>query len=161
MNPILQQTASSDETISSAAEFFHLFDIGKLFARSARSKKGIPAFKILQFLFALVFLKKSFFEMMREKSLPWSKDSFYRFLSAEPFVALLFRPLLCEQEGRLKFGRGVPEKLLGFRACRGTKYTNQRDEGFLYCLTEHIASNKITRNIKPIQRTLLRISGTF
>lgn len=82
MNPILQQLSSDDDTLSSsAAEFFHTFDVGRLFTRSARSKKGVGAFKILQFLFALVFLKKSFFDMMQQKSLPWSKDTFYRFLS--------------------------------------------------------------------------------
>ena len=75
MNPILQQLPSDDDTLSSsAAEFFHTFDVGRLFTRSARSKKGVGAFKILQFLFALVFLKKSFFDMMQQKSLPTSKE---------------------------------------------------------------------------------------
>lgn len=81
MNPILQQTTPDDDAFSSAAEFFHTFEIGKLFSRTTRPGKGVPAFKILQFLFALVFLKKSFYEMMSEKSLPWCKDTFYRFLS--------------------------------------------------------------------------------
>ena len=82
MNPILRQLPSDDDTLSSSPpEFFHSFDVGRLFARTARSKKGVGAFKILQFLFALAFLKKSFFDMMRQKSLPWPKDTFYRFLS--------------------------------------------------------------------------------
>jgi len=81
VNPILQQAPSNDETLSSAAEFFRTFGIAELFNRSAGKGKGIPAVRILQFLFALVFLRKTFFEMMRENSLPWGKDTFYRFLS--------------------------------------------------------------------------------
>ena len=81
MNPILQQAPSNDETLSSAAEFFRTFGIAELFNRSAGKGKGIPPLRILQFLFALVFLRKTFFEMMRENSLPWGKDTFYRFLS--------------------------------------------------------------------------------
>ena len=68
MNPILQQAPSNDETLSSAAEFFSTFGIAELFNRSAGKGKGIPPLRILQFLFALVFLRKTFFEMMRENS---------------------------------------------------------------------------------------------
>ena len=62
MNPILQQAPSYDETLSSAAEFFRTFGISWLFNRSARTGKGIPPLRILQFLFALVFLRKIFFD---------------------------------------------------------------------------------------------------
>ena len=82
MKSILPHVLENDDTLCSAAYFFSTFRIGELFRKTARSGKGIPAFKILQFLFALVFLKKGFYEMMSEKSLPWGKDVFYRFLAS-------------------------------------------------------------------------------
>lgn len=82
MKPILPHVPQNDDALCSAAFFFSRFRIGELFRKSARSGKGVPAFKILQFLFALAFLKKGFFEMMREHSLPWGKDVVYRFLSS-------------------------------------------------------------------------------
>ncbi len=82
MNNILHHSGPLDETLSSSAEFFHLFKVKYFFKRSARRDgKGIPDLDILQFLFSLVFMKKSLFAMMKEKSLPWGKDTFYRFLS--------------------------------------------------------------------------------
>lgn len=82
MNTILHQVDPVDESISFSAEFFHLFKMKKHFSRCAKKDgKGIPAFDILRFLFALVFMKKNLFAMTREKSLPWGKDAFYRFLS--------------------------------------------------------------------------------
>ena len=114
MNPILQQAPSNDETLSSAAEFFSTFGIAELFNRSAGKGKGIPAVRILQFLFALVFLRKTFFEMMRENSLPWGKDTFYRFLSesrinwrrfllvlAKRLLDTFFLPLTMESRDRV------------------------------------------------------------
>ncbi len=114
MNPILQQAPSNDETLSSAAEFFSTFGIAELFNRSAGKGKGIPPLRILQFLFALVFLRKTFFEMMRENSLPWSKDTFYRFLSesrinwrrflllvAKKLLETFFLPLTVERRDRV------------------------------------------------------------
>jgi hypothetical protein len=82
MKTILHQVDHVDESISFAAEFFHLFKVRKHFSRCAKKDgKGIPAFDILRFLFALVFMRKNLFAMTREKSLPWGKDTFYRFLS--------------------------------------------------------------------------------
>ncbi len=115
MNPILQQNQFEDDTCSSSvADFFHTFNVGTLFSRSTRPKKGVPAFKVLKFLFALVFLRKSFFEMTQERSLPWSKDTFYRFLSdskinwrrflllvAKRMIDGFFRPLTKEKGDRV------------------------------------------------------------
>jgi hypothetical protein len=114
VKPILQQAPSYDETLSSAAEFFRTFGISGLFNRSARTGKGIPPLRILQFLFALVFLRKTFFDMMRENSLPWSKDTFYRFLSesrinwrrflllvAKKLLETFFLPLTVERRDRV------------------------------------------------------------
>ncbi len=76
----LQQAPSNDETLSSAAEFF-TFGIAELFNRSAGKGKEFHRSGSCSFSFALVFLRKTFFEMMRENSPPWGKDTFYRFLS--------------------------------------------------------------------------------
>ena len=63
MTPILHHAGSDDDTLCSAAAFFHTFGISGLFNRSARMGKGIPPVRILQFLFALVFLRKTFFDV--------------------------------------------------------------------------------------------------
>lgn len=81
VDSILQETTQSNDILCSSAEFFHIFGIGRLFRRYVTSAKGVPAFKILQFFFALAFRRKSFCEMMHEKSQLWGKDTFYRFLS--------------------------------------------------------------------------------
>ena len=82
MNTILHQVDPVGESISFSAEFFHLFKVKKHFSRfSKKDGKGIPAFDILRFLFAMVFMRKNLFSMTRERSLPWGKDTFYRFLS--------------------------------------------------------------------------------
>lgn len=57
-----------DETLSSSAEFFHLFKVKNSYTRSARRDgKEIPAFDILRFLLSLVFMKKNLFAMMKER----------------------------------------------------------------------------------------------
>ena len=114
VKPILPHVLENDDTLCSAAYFFSRFRIGELFRKTARSGKGIPAFKVLQFLFALVFLKKGFYEMMKEESLPWGKDVFYRFLSsnrinwrrflllvAKRLLDVFFLPLTSRKEERV------------------------------------------------------------
>ena len=114
MKSILPHVLENDDTLCSAAYFFSRFRIGELFRKTARSGKGIPAFKVLQFLFALVFLKKGFYEMMKEESLPWGKDVFYRFLSsnrinwrrflllvAKRLLDVFFLPLTSQKEERV------------------------------------------------------------
>lgn len=114
MTPILHHASSDDDTLCSAAAFFRTFGISGLFNRSARTGKGIPPVRILQFLFTLVFLRKTFFEMMRENCLPWGKDTFYRFLSesrinwrrflllvAKRLLDTFFLPLTTERRDRV------------------------------------------------------------
>lgn len=82
MKTILHPNNLLDESLSTSAEFFHLFKLKQFFTRYARRDgKGIPAFNIFQFLFSLVFMKKSLYAMTKEKSLPWGKDTFYRFFA--------------------------------------------------------------------------------
>ena len=84
MKNIVHDTDAVDEPFRSMASwFFRTFGIGELLHRNGRwSGKGIPGRQILFQLFFLVFSKKNFHELIREKSLPWGKDVAYRFLSS-------------------------------------------------------------------------------
>ena len=145
MNPILQQAPSNNETLSSAAEFFRTFGIAELFNRSAGKGKGIPAVRILQFLIVLVLLRKTFFEMMRENSLPWGKDTFYRFLAesrinwkrfllilAKRLLDTFFLPLTIERRDRVlvldnsTYSRNRSKKVESLSKC----YDHRHFKGF-------------------------------